>query len=435
MEPLIRRQSSQNVGFSGYSGYAGRPVQRAYAHSVSGGAGGHGTKISTSTVTYGTRVGSGFGGGFDYQSSGTAADALAIANEKIAMQHLNDRLASYLETVRSLEKANNSLEIKIRETIEKRGPLESRDYNKYNAVIAELRSKILDMIKGNAQLAIALDNARLASDDFRMKMEYELSMRQTVEADVARLRKLLDDTNVLRMHLEGDIESLKEELITLNKNHKTDVAELRAQITQASVHVDVDAPKGQDLAKIMAEMREKYERIALKNQQELKDWHESQITEVQVQVTESSSALKEAASVMSETRRKYQSMDIDLQSALSLKASLEATLRDVELRYNMEMEKYNAIILRLQDELTQIRTDIHHNTRDYEVLLNIKVKLEAEIAEYRRLLDGGTDLRLEDAVDSKTVQTKVVTVTQTLVDGKVVAESKDIKSSEKVATS
>lgn len=50
-------------------------------------------------------------------------------------------------------------------------------------------------------------------------MEYELSMRQTVEADVARLRKVLDDTNVIRLHLEGEIESLKEELITLKKNH------------------------------------------------------------------------------------------------------------------------------------------------------------------------------------------------------------------------
>lgn len=43
------------------------------------------------------------------------------------------------------------------------------------------------------------------------------------------------------------------------------------------VHVDVDAPKGQDLAKIMEEMRENYERIALKNQAELKAWHESQV--------------------------------------------------------------------------------------------------------------------------------------------------------------
>lgn len=31
----------------------------------------------------------------------------------------------------------------------------------------------------------------------------------------------------------------------------------------------------------------------------------------------------------------------------------------------------------------------------------------------------------------KLVQTKMVTITQTLVDGKVVSESKDIKSSEK----
>ncbi|KAG7239862.1 hypothetical protein INR49_030595 [Caranx melampygus] len=108
------------------------------------------------------------------------------------------------------------------------------------------------------------------------------------------------------------------------------------------------------------------------------------------------------------------------------KASLEATLRDLEMRYNMEVEKYNAIILRLQEELTKIRNDIHHNSREYEVLLNIKVKLEAEIAEYRRLLDGQPPLKLEDAIETKKVQTKVVTVTQTLVDGKVVSESKDV---------
>lgn len=55
------------------------------------------------------------------------------------------------------------------------------------------------------------------------------------------------------------------------------MAELHAQITQAGVHVDVDAPKGQDLARVMEEMRAKYEKIALKNQEELKAWHESQV--------------------------------------------------------------------------------------------------------------------------------------------------------------
>nr|XP_046252700.1 keratin, type I cytoskeletal 18-like [Scatophagus argus] len=425
----IKRQNSQGIGI--YMTNTTRPLQeRAYAYSVSGGAGGHGTRIST--ATYGTRVGSGFGGGYEYESSGSTHGALAIANEKTTMQHLNDRLASYLETVRNLEMANSKLEIKIRECLEKRGPMEGKDHSKYDATIKELRAKIFGTIKDNAHLAITLDNARLASDDFRVKMEYEMSMRQTVEADVARLRKLLDDTNIIRLHLESDIESLKEELISLTKNHEADVAELRAQITQAGVQVDVDAPKGQDLARIMEEMRAKYERIALKNQDEVKAWHESQMTEVQVQVAESTTALKEVTSVLTETRRRSQALDIELQSALSMKAALEATLRDTEMRYNAEVEKYNSIIVRLQEELTKIRNDIQNNTTEYEQLLNIKVKLEAEIAEYRRLLDGEGALKLEDAIDQKTVQTKVVTVTQTLVDGKVVSESKDVKSSEKV---
>lgn len=53
--------------------------------------------------------------------------------------------------------------------------------------------------------------------------------------------------------------------------------ELRNQVAQSGVQVDVDAPKGQDIALIMEEMRAKYEKMALKNQEELKAWHESQV--------------------------------------------------------------------------------------------------------------------------------------------------------------
>lgn len=140
MESLIKRQSSQTLGIHSTAIPSPLQMDRAYAHSVSGGAGGHGIRIST--ASYGTRVGSGFGSGYDYQSSGSTSGTLAIGNEKIAMQHLNDRLASYLETVRNLEKANSMLEIKIREATEKRAPLDKRDYGKYNAIIMELRANV-----------------------------------------------------------------------------------------------------------------------------------------------------------------------------------------------------------------------------------------------------------------------------------------------------
>uniref|UniRef100_A0A1A8IHU4 Keratin 18 n=1 Tax=Nothobranchius kuhntae TaxID=321403 RepID=A0A1A8IHU4_NOTKU len=397
------------------------------APSIHGGAGG--SRISVSAVRSlgaGMGLGAAGAGGFSnsIQVSGNSADIMG--NEKFAMQNLNDRLASYLETVRSLETANHKLEIQIKEALEKSGP-DFRDYSKYQGIVDDLRKKIFDATIDNARLVLSIDNARLAADDFRVKYESELAIRQSVEADIVGLRKLIDDTNLSRMNLESEIEALKEELIHLKKNHEVEVMELRNQISQSGVHVDVDAPKGQDLAQVMAEIRAKYEKMAQKNQQELKAWHESQMTEVQTQVTQNTEALKGAHTELNDLRRQLQTLEIELESQKSLKASLEGTLRDTELRYNMEVESLNSIILGLEAELTQLRNSIQLQTQDYESLLNIKMKLEAEIATYRRLLDGG-DFKLQDALEEqKTVKTKVMTVTQTLVDGKVVSSSTETK--------
>ncbi|XP_037630056.1 keratin, type I cytoskeletal 18 [Sebastes umbrosus] len=400
------------------------PVYRA--PTIHGGAGGARISISSrSGLGAGMGMGSG-GGGFSssVQVSGNSADIMG--NEKFAMQGLNDRLANYLETVRNLEQANHKLEIKIKEALEKSGP-DFRDYSKYQAILDDLRRKVFDSTTDNARLVLNIDNARLAADDFRVKFESELAIRQSVEADIIGLRKLIDDTNMSRMNLESEIESLKEELIHLKKNHENEVMELRNQIAQSGVRVDVDAPKGQDLSQIMAEIRAKYENMAKKNQDELKAWHESQITEVQSQVTQNTEALKGAHTEVNDLRRQMQTLEIELESQRSLKGSLEGTLRDTEMRYNMEIESLNTILLGLEAELTQLRNNIQMQTQEYETLLNMKMKLEAEIATYRRLLDG-EDFTLQDALeDQRTVKTKVMTVTQTLVDGKVVSSSTNTK--------
>ena len=65
------------------------------------------------------------------------------------------------------------------------------------------------------------------------RFESELTIRQSVEADIVGLRKLIDDTNMGRMNLESEIEALKEELIHLKKNHDNVSPHYRLYETQS----------------------------------------------------------------------------------------------------------------------------------------------------------------------------------------------------------
>ncbi|XP_026163393.1 keratin, type I cytoskeletal 18-like isoform X2 [Mastacembelus armatus] len=399
----FRRSNVQQMPSTHMSFSRATPNYRAV--SIHGGAGGYGTRISSSSLQSGApftssstafKLSSGMGGGTGAGFGGAGASVAAsdsahagiLGNEKGAMQNLNDRLANYLETVRNLEKANRELEMKIMEALEKGGP-DMRDYSKYEPIIDDLRKKIFEKISENARFVLQIDNARLAADDFKVKFDNEIAIRQSVEADIAGLKKVIDDTNMSRLNIESEIEAVREELAFLKKNHENEVMELRNQITQSGVQVDVDAPKGQDLAQIMEDMRANYEKIAMKNAEDLKRWHENQIADVQVQVSQNTEALQGAQMEKNDLSRQIQTLEIELASQQSLKASLEDTLRNTELRNNIEMEKYNATIMHLEGELTNLRANIQQQTQDYEVLLNMKMKLEAEISTYKNLLDGG----------------------------------------------
>lgn len=70
------------------------------------------------------------------------------------------------------------------------------------------------------------------------------------------------------------------------------------------------------------------------------------------------------------------------------KAALEGQFGETESSYSLQLNQLQAIINNLEKELSAMRSDIERQASDYQILLDVKTRLELEIAEYRRLLDG-----------------------------------------------
>ncbi|XP_038140668.1 keratin, type I cytoskeletal 50 kDa-like [Cyprinodon tularosa] len=349
--------------------------------SVYGGAGGRDTRISTTHTTC-----------LPYLGGNNNTDGLDLhvdANEKFMLQNLNDRLASYLQKVHSMEKENERLEKQIREWYSSKTVI-TRDYSNYFATIADLQDKIRDATTFNAKLYLEIDNSKLAADDFKMKYENELSMRQAVEGDIAGLKKVFDDLNLQKMDLEGQYESLKDELIMLKKNHEEETSLLKTQ-AGGQFNVEVDAPSPVDLNKIMTEIREHYEALIAKNRKELELWYQNKCTVVENKVEVNSSSLESSRLEIKELKNTLQSLQIELQSQLSMKSSLESTLQETNERYAAQLAGLQAFITGLEDQMLNLTNNITEMQLKYGTLLDLKTRLEAEIVEYRRLLDGEID--------------------------------------------
>ncbi|RXM92243.1 Keratin, type I cytoskeletal 18 [Acipenser ruthenus] len=224
--------------------------------------------------------------------------------------------------------------------------------------------------------------ATLRHDLQSNKMEYEQLL------DIQALKKVKAEHVGILSSLQAQLDSVKEELHFLKKNHEEEVAAIKARLSCEQVSVEVDAAQGPDLAAILAELRKQYEGIARKNKEDAEAWYRKKLETVTLEVQQNTGALQSATSEMNEKRRTLQSLEVELDRLRKQVNMLEGNLGETSHKYTVELERLQGMLNQLEAELATLRHDLQSNKMEYEQLLRIKESLELEIATYRRLLEG-----------------------------------------------
>ncbi|XP_056121217.1 keratin, type II cytoskeletal 8 [Rhinichthys klamathensis goyatoka] len=307
--------------------------------------------------------------------------------EKEQIKILNNRFASFIDKVRRLEQENKVLETKW-QLLQKECNPESKLEPMLQSYIRSLQEQLERVKKDKEHLDAELGNAHAQVEELKHRYEDEINNRNKAENEFVLLKKDVDATYLCKNALEEKISGILCDLNFFKCFYEQELHELQAGGKSMSVVVEMDNSRTLNMEKIISDVKSRYEEISACSRKEAEACYKNKLHMISSQADQCSTELKRSTGAIADLKRQIMRLQNDITSAKSQCESVEEQIEEAERCGEDAVHDAKQQIRSLQDALQKAKQDMTKHLHDYQVLMNLKLALDIEIATYKKLLEG-----------------------------------------------